>query len=138
MATILGGVKFQDFGPNAKPRMSVDRRVGAFSQGFGFGDWAKVYLAKVGSMTVFPVEACFFTNVFLLVIRCIAHCHQKCASAFFAKSASHTSFYRLLEYFECHCHCQLLIVQYEDLLGFEKVGLWVSKSLRGSQYEANV
>ena len=89
-------------------------------------------------MTVSPAEG-FFTNVFLFMIRSIAHCHQQCACAFFAKSANLTSFYRLLEFFECHCQCQLLIVyqimqcgaavQCEDLLGFEQVGLWVHDTL---------
>ena len=42
-----------------------------------------------------PATACvFFPHVLILVIRCTAHCHQQCASANFANSASHTSFER--------------------------------------------
>ena len=36
-----------------------------------------------------------FKAVFLVVIRCTAHCHLQCASANLANSASHTSFNRL-------------------------------------------
>ena len=36
-----------------------------------------------------------FSHVFLLVIRCTAHCHLQCVSANLANSASHTSLNRL-------------------------------------------
>ena len=51
--------------------------------------------SELNSENLHQQQPVFLFPVFLLEIRCTAHCHLQCASANLANSASHTSFNRL-------------------------------------------